>query len=221
MDHLYRGESDTGMQPGVPVVLPSSFIGSPRAMQQNCQDAMAIVAKHGKPDLFLPYTCNPKIRETTENLGPGERAKHRPDLVARVFKLHLTELLPDIKDRHVVGKPVAHVHVIEFQKRGLPHCHVLENKLRDRIDIDKIICAAIADEEEDPELHSLVKSCMIHGPCGVYNRRCVCMENGTCKKRYPKDFRDETLENIDGYPAYRRRNDGRTVQVGTAIADNR
>ena len=64
---LLHSVTDTAMPPGIPVVLPSSFSGSPRAMQQNYQDAMAIVAKYGKPDLFLTYTCNPKIREITEN----------------------------------------------------------------------------------------------------------------------------------------------------------
>ena len=86
---------------------------------------MAIVAKYGKPDLFLTYTCNPKTKEITENLKNGEQAEYRPDLVSRVFKLHLAELLNDIKNRHVLSVPVAHVHVIEFQKRGLPHCHML------------------------------------------------------------------------------------------------
>ena len=112
MDHLHNTAIET------PVILPSSFAGSPRAMQQNYQDAMAIVAKYGKPDLFLTYTCNPKTKEITENLKNGEQTDYRPDLVSRVFKLHLAELLNDIKNRHVLGVPVAHVHVIEFQKRG-------------------------------------------------------------------------------------------------------
>jgi len=38
---------------GKMVILPSSFIGSPRNMMQNYQDAMAIVSKLGKPDLLL------------------------------------------------------------------------------------------------------------------------------------------------------------------------
>ena len=61
---------------------------------------------------------------------------------------------------------------------------------------------------------------MIHGPCGVQNPSCVCMEDGQCKKKFPKQFRDETAENINGYPAYRRRNNGRTVQIGGLVADN-
>ena len=40
-------------------------------------------------------------------------------------KLKLKELLEDITIYHVLGKVVAEVHGIEFQKRGLPHCHIL------------------------------------------------------------------------------------------------
>ena len=88
--------------------------------------------------------------------------ENRPDLIARVFKSHLTEFLKDIKDRHVFGVPVAHVHVIEFQKRGLPHCHMLvilrnEDKIRNRDDVDRIISAEFPDELQDPILHDLVK----------------------------------------------------------------
>ena len=32
-------------------------------MHKQYQNAMAIVRKHGKPDLFLTFTCNPKWRE--------------------------------------------------------------------------------------------------------------------------------------------------------------
>ena len=224
MDHLHN-HSEGDAPAGIPVILPSSFSGSPRAMQQNYQDAMAIVAKYGKPDLFVTYTCNPNVHDIVSNLRQGEHKEHRPDLVSRVFHLHLAELLRDIKDRHILGVPVAHVHVIEFQKRGLPHCHLLiilrgEDKLRTREDIDRLISAEIPDPEEDPDLHHLVKTCMIHGPCGVQNPSCVCMEDGKCKKNFPKQFRDETAENVNGYPAYRRRNNGRTVQIGELVADN-
>ena len=162
---------------------------------------MAIVAKYGKPDLFLTYTCNPKTKEITENLKNGEQAEYRPDLISRVFKLHLAELLNDIKNRHVLDVPVALVHVIEFQKHGLPHCHMLiifreEDKLRDSNDIGNIISAEIPDENDEPELFEIVKSCMIHGPCGSLNPNCVCMENGVCEKHFPKEFREETHENV-------------------------
>ena len=63
-----------------------------------------------------------------------------------------------------------------------------EDKPRNRNDINKLICAEIPDPEENPELHSLVKQCMIHGPCGALNITSVCMEEGMCRKGFPKDF---------------------------------
>ena len=87
-------------------------------MQQNYQDAMAIIAKFGKPDLFLTFTCNPKSQSIAENLPTGVNAENRPDLVTRVFNRQLHELLYDIKHRHILGKLVAMIYVIEFQERG-------------------------------------------------------------------------------------------------------
>ena len=88
-----------------------------------------------------------------ENLPHGVTAANRPraHLVACVFKRQLQELLYDIKHRHALGKPVAMVYVIEFQKRGLPHCHMLIvlnqlSKLRDSHNIDNIISAEIPNE---------------------------------------------------------------------------
>jgi hypothetical protein len=40
---------------------------------------------------------------------------------------------------------------------------------------------------------------------------CVCMEEGKGKKDFPKSFIEETKENVDGYPRYRRRDNGRAI----------
>ena len=78
-DYVQRRSAQTGTQFGIPIILPSSFIGSPRAMHQNYQDAMAIVAKFGRPTYFITITCNPQWPEIQRNLGPGEYASDRPD----------------------------------------------------------------------------------------------------------------------------------------------
>ena len=44
-------------QAGRYVVLPATFTGGPRYMHKQYQNAMAIVRKHGKLDLFLTFTC--------------------------------------------------------------------------------------------------------------------------------------------------------------------
>jgi hypothetical protein len=55
-------------------------------MAQNYQDAMSIVRKFGKPDLFVTFTCNPNWREIVSSLLYGQKPQDRPDIVARVFK---------------------------------------------------------------------------------------------------------------------------------------
>lgn len=87
MDHVQNEANYHGLPAGKIVILPSSFRGSPRAMQQNYQDAMALVTNFGKPDLFFTFTCNPKSREIIENLQ-GQQPQDRPDLISRVYHKH-------------------------------------------------------------------------------------------------------------------------------------
>ena len=143
------------------IILPLSFQGSPQNMQSHYQDAMAIVMAKGKPDLFLTFTCNPNWPEIRNNLAYGEKANFRPDLVSRVFHGYLMELLDDIKKKHIFGKTAAVIYTIEFQKRGLPHCHMLitlkeEYKLREIEQIDQVVTAELPDPNLEPDLYARV-----------------------------------------------------------------
>ncbi|GFW31815.1 helitron_like_N domain-containing protein [Trichonephila clavipes] len=40
------------------VILPSSYVGSPRHMQEYIQDALTFVREYGRPCLFITFTCN-------------------------------------------------------------------------------------------------------------------------------------------------------------------
>ena len=151
-DHVANMAENRNMASGVSVILPSSFEGSPRNMRQICCDAMSIFAKHGAPDLFVTFTANPSWPEITSNLRPGEQTSDRPDLVARVFKLKLDSLNKDINAAGIFGETKAFVYNIEFQKRGLPHAHILvtlkeEFKFTTAERIDQFICAKITSEE--------------------------------------------------------------------------
>ncbi len=120
MDFVNSQAEKQDLKAGRIIILPSSFNGGKRYMQQNYQDAMVMVAKFGKPDLFITFTCNPKWKEITENLKYNETALDRPDLVATVFNLKLKQLMNDLTcDKGgVLGKVIAFMSVIEFQKRG-------------------------------------------------------------------------------------------------------
>lgn len=207
---VLNGNEKTGRA----VILPSTHVGSPRYMQQNYQDAMAIVAKFGRPSLFVTFTCNPNWREIKENLGSKLlNAQDRPELIARIFDLKRRAFFDDILKKNIFGKVKAFVYVIEFQKRGLPHMHCLitladEDKLREPEDVDKFICAELPDE--NTRLFKIIMASMIHGPCGNRGPNSACMEDGVCSKQYPKSFAEKTI--FDGKkPVYRRRNDGRNV----------
>ena len=201
------------LQAGTKIILPQSIYGSPRWYAEAFQDAMAIVRKFGKPDLFVKFTCNPQWPEITSSLFDGEQASDRPDLTTHVFHIKLQALMNDLKSG-VLGKVEAYFGMKEDQKRGLPHCHILviladQDKPRDPDDIDRIVSAEIPDPNVNPKLHSVITRNNLHGPCGNLNLNSPCMtrqgEARKCEKEFPKHFTEHTTVSNSTYPVYRRR----------------
>ncbi|AQK50086.1 hypothetical protein ZEAMMB73_Zm00001d049353 [Zea mays] len=104
---------------GKRTVLSPSFIGGPRDMRRRYMDAMALVQKFGKPDIFLTMTCNPNWDEIRRELLPGQTPQYRPDLVVGVFHAKLQELKHRLTKQDILGKVRAYVYVVEFQKRDV------------------------------------------------------------------------------------------------------
>lgn len=106
----------------------------------------------------------------------------------------------------LLGKVVAYVWVVEFQKRGKPHIHLLlslahEDKFRTKERVDMYFSAEIPDKDKCPRLHKLVTKFMVHGPC----TDALCKKNGFCTKRFPKPFVLETTFDQQGNCHCRRR----------------
>lgn len=99
---------------GKSTVLSPTFIGGPRNMRRRYMDAMALVRKFGKPDIFLTMTCNPNWDEIKNELYPGQSPQDRPDLVSRVFRAKLEELKKMLMEKDILGKVRAFVYVVEF-----------------------------------------------------------------------------------------------------------
>ena len=187
---------------------------------------MAIVWYFGKPSFFITFTANPYWPEITDYLLNGQQAIDRPDLLCRVFVLKVRELLADLKN-HIFGRYTGHIYTIEYQKRSLPYIHLLLFLRRDAVFltpdlVDKVVCTELPDPLWDPagELTAIVTSQMSYGPCGLNdNPKAPCMVRKTpaaplaCQKRFPKAFAATTIICEDGYPEYRRRDDGRTFTV--------
>ena len=133
-------------------------------MVQNYQDEMVICRWAGYPDLFLTFIYNPKWLEINHSLEfiEGLKYEDQPDIVARVFKIKLDELLHDLRHKSHFGRVIAIVYTIEFQKRGLLHAHILlfldpKDKCPSPTDIDGIVMAKIPDPNEDPVANEAVK----------------------------------------------------------------
>ncbi|TMS34337.1 hypothetical protein L596_001959 [Steinernema carpocapsae] len=115
---------------------------------------------------------------------------------------------------HFLGKVAGWGYSIEFQKRGMPHAHILI-VLKKGEDtgtpdfVDQYVSAEIpglpADNdhslwaEEQRRLHKLVTSHMLHD-CGEW-----CVIGERCSKRFPKPESQFTILPEDNYPMYRRR----------------
>ena len=226
-DAVLKGDTDANAI-GKRIILPSSHTGSPRYMIQNYQDAMAICRQYGNPDLFITFTCNPKWPEIIRALSiiPGQKPEDRPDIIARIFKMKLNEMLATIKSGTIFGKIIADLYVVEFQKRGLPHCHFLfwlhpEEKIREPSQIDKLISAEIPNPKEDPLGYNIVAEFMMHGPCGLAKTNAQCMKNSICSKKFPKQIRNETIIEENGIINYKRRNTNYYVEKENIKLDNR
>jgi hypothetical protein len=103
--------------------LPSSFMGSRKWASEQTADSLALARTYGPPSFFITMTCNPEWPEIKSRLHPGQQASDLPVVVARVFKIRLQHLLHLIRTK--MGEVTYLTSSIEFQKRGLPHCHIV------------------------------------------------------------------------------------------------
>lgn len=227
---LYSGIGDDSnpRQIGRSIILPSSFTGGPRYMRQMLQDGLALIRHKGKPTLFITMTCNPKWPEIVRELPEGQNAYDRPDICSRIFNMKVDDLIDNVVKKGCFGKVTGYVGTVEFQKRGLPHVHLIvilaaADRPHSADCYDKFVSCMLPDKDAHPQLYDTVTKCMVHGPCGRSNPTAQCMVDGKCNKGYPKSFVPDTSLNSDGYPIYRRPQDNRTHHFSRTrfLADNR
>jgi hypothetical protein len=209
-EFLQTKSKEKNLDCGKIFILPSTYKTSKRQLQQSYLDAMTIVSHFGKPTYFITFTCNANWREIQESLLPSQQAWERDDLIIRVFMLKLQELIDDLYDRHILGRVLAFVYVIEFQKRGLPHAHILltvadSDVPKDPETINKVISAEYPPST-DPHLRVLVDTYMTHHRCGLQHNPHApcCNEAGECTRGFPKPFQDHTSFVENKFPLYQR-----------------
>ena len=77
-------------------------------MDQLYFDGMTICTTVGFLDFFLTFTCNPYWPEIQRSISALKlAAQDQPDIVRRVFKLKLEQLMSNLKDRKVLRNVLA------------------------------------------------------------------------------------------------------------------
>lgn len=121
---------------------------------------------------------------------------------------------------------IVHIYVIKFQKRGLPHTHMLlifncGRKISSTKQVDKIVSCKFPDKNIHFYLHSVIVKHNMHGSCGNLNPKNTCKGKNNCyKNKYPKDYCNSTMFGDNSYPQYRLRNNGIYVKVRGKMLDN-
>ncbi len=169
----------------------SSFVGSAHNMFEIFQDSMAITQYFKHSDMFGRMITNPKWHEINVALFLRQKVVDQLDLVARVFKLKSQTFFHDILKIGILGRTIACVYTIKFQKR-LPQMHfliffVVKNKVVDVIVMDCIVCAEFPNLEVDFVFFNIIPKTMVHA-CGQKNVNSPCMKDGGSTKHYPKTF---------------------------------
>lgn len=134
------------------------------------------IAKHiGHPDIFITMTCDPKWPDITSALLPVHTPLDRPDLSVRLFRINMRAFLQLLIEEEIIGKVMAHVWGVEFQKRDLSHANTVffldsrgNKRFRSAENVKSMLSSEIPSLY-DPTLRELALNLSIHNPCGPAN----------------------------------------------------
>jgi len=201
------------------VYLPASFLGSNRWSSNQIADSLTIAAAYGPPTFFVTFTCNGDWPEIRSRLRPGQIYTDIPVVVCRVFKQKLSRLMNAFRTMFPnAGRLIYSIQRVEFQKRGLPHAHILLKYSNDCTvpgDIDRVISAHIPEAAGDA---TIVRRFMIHPNHNsrVINnippspdkplKYCEKWKDGArvCRFGYPKPPQEQTSFDTTGRVLYHR-----------------
>ena len=216
-DNALMGHEE--LQESENIYLPASFLSSGRWSSNQIADSLTIAAKYGPPTFFVTFTCNGDWPEIRSCLRPGQTYTDIPVVVCRVFKQKLSRLMSVFRTMFPsAGRILYSIQHVEFQKRSLPHAHILlkySNDCNLPDDIDRVISAHIPDAADDAEI---VRRFMIHPThnSSVINnippssenplKYCEKWKNGmrVCRFGYPKPAKEQTSIDTSNRVLYRR-----------------
>jgi hypothetical protein len=175
---------------GLRTFIPPSLTDSDEYWHDVATRCFAISAKFGAPTFFLTFTMNPywpeyqALKRESGNFGDSA-------IMAIVFKEKLSALMTFLKKRRTLGTILAFVWRIEYQRRGLPHAHLLfwtdfETQIVESVDsVINVrypkVSPFLNDGEQVADLRVLIESYQKHH----HSRRCG-VPPGPCRFGYPQ-----------------------------------
>ena len=165
-----------------------------------------MVKQLGVPTWFMTLSCaDLRWPEELDALSYNERCQMlntNPVIVAKHFQYRVETFFSEVllSKANPIGKIVYYALRIEFQMRGSPHLHALiwtsdcpkltdDNKQAYIDYIDKHVQAYLPSEEDDPELHNLVKTYQKH----THSRSCRKYKNIQCRFNFGQFFTNATV----------------------------
>ena len=116
--------------------MPATFSGGSGYIFERQQDAMAYVRKFDRPYLLITGTKNPRWPEILERLTPGQQPHDRPDLLVRVFRLKIQNLLKILKHGcfGCLEAPVLNFKSVVYRMHTFFFgCHMMPNSISETI----------------------------------------------------------------------------------------
>jgi hypothetical protein len=122
---------------GLRTFIPPSLTDGNEYWRHVAIKCFAISTQLGSPTSSLTFTINPHWPDYKALLR-GDGAFADSAIAAIIFKIKLSALMNFIQKHQILGKVSAFVWRIEYQKRGLPHAHILFWTDLDTQDIDAV-----------------------------------------------------------------------------------
>ena len=141
-------------------------VRSPQSCHSSCSSGLPLtlttIPMSTSPP-FLTYPLPPRWPEFTALQTPEYNPADDPVMVSRVFHAKLSKILDYIRKYPRFQGIIYEMYVIEFQKRGLPHAHIVIKTNWEPLtpeEVDSVLCAQIP--REPGRLRDLVVQFMVH-----------------------------------------------------------
>ena len=139
-------------------------MGSKQWCADQTSDSLALAATYPpSPTFWVTFTCNLDWPEIQHHLLPGQTWQDQLFLVICMFKAKVTQFINVFTKLFPNAGSIQYlIEHIEFQKRGLPHAHMLFKFRHDLLhpyDIDCVISAEMLDNPVDAVL---IEKFMLH-----------------------------------------------------------